>query len=202
MTKNYLPFMKVSNISETSLKAPISQFSQIMNPLTHAFYQKETKATPRQVRQLNFISQFSTDIVHIPGKDNVVADALSRIEHINKIYSISLNSSIDYKLLSQARRQHPQLLNKQDSGLKTIKTQYKGHNLYCDISAGNLRPIIPPNFRKTFFDKVFHIQELKLQLTLSKEILFGLTCPKTLKNFAKLALRVKNPKLHDTIQAQ
>ena len=34
-------------------------------PLTYAFHQRMDKASPRQVRQLDFISQFTTDIRHI-----------------------------------------------------------------------------------------------------------------------------------------
>jgi hypothetical protein len=33
----------------------------------------------RNVRWLEFLSQFDFEIVHIKGKDNVVADTLSRI---------------------------------------------------------------------------------------------------------------------------
>ncbi|GFV01649.1 hypothetical protein TNCV_1913851 [Trichonephila clavipes] len=34
-------------------------------PLTYAFRQKSDKCSPRQIRQLDFISQFTTNIVHI-----------------------------------------------------------------------------------------------------------------------------------------
>ena len=52
-------------------------------PITHAFNQRADKASPRQLRQLDFISQFNTPIVHISGDDNAVADALSRVEPIS-----------------------------------------------------------------------------------------------------------------------
>ena len=48
--------------------------------LTDAFKQKPDKCSPRQLRHLDFISQFSTDIRYVKGKQNIVADALSRIE--------------------------------------------------------------------------------------------------------------------------
>ncbi|GBM38199.1 Transposon Tf2-11 polyprotein [Araneus ventricosus] len=51
-------------------------------PITYAFSQKIEKLSPRQINHLNFIAQFTVDIKHISGKDNVVADALSRIESI------------------------------------------------------------------------------------------------------------------------
>jgi len=52
-------------------------------PLTYAFLQKSSKSTPRQTRQLDFISQFSTEIIYIKGNDNTIADALSRMNAIN-----------------------------------------------------------------------------------------------------------------------
>jgi len=51
-------------------------------PLTFALHQKRDKCSPRQFNHLDFISQFTTDIRHISGQDNIVADALSRVEVI------------------------------------------------------------------------------------------------------------------------
>ena len=34
--------------------------------------------SPRQTRQLLFISEFTTDVRHVSGAENIVADALSR----------------------------------------------------------------------------------------------------------------------------
>jgi cleavage and polyadenylation specificity factor subunit 1 len=51
-------------------------------PLTFAFHQKRDKCSPRQFNHLDFISQFTTDIRRIYGQDNIVADALSRVEVI------------------------------------------------------------------------------------------------------------------------
>ena len=51
-------------------------------PLTFAFNQKRDKCSPSQFNHLDFVSQFTADIRHISGQDNVVADALSRVEGI------------------------------------------------------------------------------------------------------------------------
>jgi cleavage and polyadenylation specificity factor subunit 1 len=51
-------------------------------PLTFAFHQKRDKCSPHQFNHLDFISQFTTDICHISSQDNIVADALSRVEVI------------------------------------------------------------------------------------------------------------------------
>ncbi|GFU34031.1 transposon Tf2-8 polyprotein [Trichonephila clavipes] len=68
-------------------------------PLIYAFQQKADKCSPRQLRHLDFISQFSTNIQHVPGTQNLVADALSRIE----IDSISQASCLDYKDIAAAQ---------------------------------------------------------------------------------------------------
>ncbi|XP_008178670.1 uncharacterized protein LOC103307937 [Acyrthosiphon pisum] len=52
-------------------------------PLTYAFNQKLDKCSPRQFRHLDYIGQFTTEIKHIPGKENITADLMSRIEQIN-----------------------------------------------------------------------------------------------------------------------
>jgi cleavage and polyadenylation specificity factor subunit 1 len=51
-------------------------------PLTFAFHQKRDKCSPRQFNHLDFIAQFTTDIRHISGRDNIVTDTLSRVEVI------------------------------------------------------------------------------------------------------------------------
>ncbi|CAB0032310.1 unnamed protein product [Trichogramma brassicae] len=51
-------------------------------PLSFALEQKSDKFSPRQSRQLDFISRFDAKIVYTPGDENPVADALSRIDAI------------------------------------------------------------------------------------------------------------------------
>lgn len=166
-------------------------------PLTHAFTQKNSKATPRQVRQLNYISQFSTDIRHVPGKKNVVADALSRISTINRIHSISLDSSINYNLLSQAQNQAKKFFNKLDSSLKIIKTDYNGSQIYCDISTGKLRPVIPPCFRRIIFDSVHYLSHpgIKASTELIKKDFVWPTMSKDIKNFCQSCIPCQKSKI-------
>lgn len=66
-------------------------------PLTFAFVQKNESASPRRVRYLDFIGQFSTNIQHISGKENVVADALSRINEVR-----SELGSVDFPQIARA----------------------------------------------------------------------------------------------------
>lgn len=43
------------------------------------FSEESSKASPRQLNQLEFILQFTTDIVYLKNDNNVAVDALSRI---------------------------------------------------------------------------------------------------------------------------
>ncbi|GFX36270.1 retrovirus-related Pol polyprotein from transposon 17.6 [Trichonephila clavipes] len=59
---------------------------------------KSDKCSPRQIRQLDFISQFTTNIVHIPGSDNIAADVLSRVS------AITFPSQIDYDCIAETQQ--------------------------------------------------------------------------------------------------
>lgn len=122
-------------------------------PLTFAFKQKPEKASPRQLRQLDFISQFSTDIRHIKGEQNIVADALSRISTIDS------PSPIDYQRMSQEQSADEELnqllLHPGKTNLKFQTMQCEGSKLQCDVSTGIVRPYVPSNHRKEVF-KYFH----------------------------------------------
>jgi cleavage and polyadenylation specificity factor subunit 1 len=50
--------------------------------ITYAFHQKRDKCSPRQFKHLDFIAQFTTDIRHISGQDNVVTYGLCRGEFV------------------------------------------------------------------------------------------------------------------------
>ena len=74
-------------------------------PLIFAFTTQSSKLTPRQIRHLDFISQFTTDVRHIKGSDNAVADALSRIE-ADALHYDSANAvfppTVDFKDIAAA----------------------------------------------------------------------------------------------------
>ncbi|GFT99373.1 hypothetical protein TNCV_1221691 [Trichonephila clavipes] len=121
-------------------------------PLIYAFQQKADKCSPRQLRHLDFISQFSTNIQHVPGTQNLVADALSRIE----IDSISQASCLDYKDIATAQlvdEELKQLLESNSTSL-TLKQQYfplEDITLTCDVSTNVSRPFIPKDYLKIVF---------------------------------------------------
>lgn len=120
-------------------------------PLMHAFDQKWEKLSPRQTRQLNYISQFSSDIRHISGADNHVADMLSRIE------TFALPSPIDMQHLHDEQSNSDELkelLNGGPTSLHLVQYHHPdtGINIVCDDSIGTLRPYVPESLRQVVFN--------------------------------------------------
>ncbi|GBP84142.1 hypothetical protein EVAR_49149_1 [Eumeta japonica] len=70
-------------------------------PLYHAFKTHKDKCSRRQYRHLDFISQFSMDIRHISGRNNVVADTLSKTEQLDNV--------LDFVKLSNAQESDSEL---------------------------------------------------------------------------------------------
>lgn len=120
-------------------------------PLTFAFSQNMEKASPRQTRQLDFIGQFSTDLRHISGKNNVVADTLSRVEDIFS------PSPIDYDRLADEQSRDPSLQNLLSGitslQLKPLKMSLCTKDIICDVSSNKIRPYVPLSMQK----EVFHM---------------------------------------------
>ncbi|KMQ85849.1 gag-pol polyprotein [Lasius niger] len=116
-------------------------------PITYAFNQDLLRSSPRQARHLEFIGQFTTDIRHIAGKENIVADTLSRVETISKATS--------YEALAQTQEEDEQLRDilNADKGLKLTKIPLPGSakGLYCDTSTPITRPYVPEALRHQIF---------------------------------------------------
>ena len=80
-------------------------------PLTFTISSNADRS-PRQTRHLSFVTEFITDVRHIPGKTNVVVDMLSRVRTPDEITSpsplssvsaVTQNDSINYNEMSRAR---------------------------------------------------------------------------------------------------
>lgn len=122
-------------------------------PLTFAFQQKPEKCSPRQFRHLDFISQFSTDIRYVPGDQNIVADALSRIDE--------LTSGLDFEALAASQQNDAEMKKflQGETGLRLrpMKPLGSSTTVYCDKSTLQPRPFITKPFRKAAFDIVHRL---------------------------------------------
>ncbi|KAL0893731.1 hypothetical protein ABMA27_013877 [Loxostege sticticalis] len=116
-------------------------------PLCFAFHERKNNCSPRQFRHLDYIAQFSTDIRHIAGKDNVVADTLSRVEELQK--------PIDLEELAKSQTSDPELeqILHGSTSLHLEKKTIPGSRLllYCDVSTPTPRPFVTEQFRHQVF---------------------------------------------------
>lgn len=119
-------------------------------PLIYAFHQRKHNCSPRQYRHLDFISQFTTDIRHISGSDNIIADTLSRIEELQipiDMDDLATSQNTDSELA--------QLLNGESSlRLEKLKIPGSDSKLYCDVSMASPRPFVTKPLRKQVFDSL------------------------------------------------
>eukprot|EP00794_Sanderia_malayensis_P018523 gene18523-biopygen15608 len=112
-------------------------------PLTYALSTSPDRYSPRETRHLDYISQFTADIRHVTGKENVVADALSRMD-VNSVQT----STIDFNLLAQAQHSDPDLPSLQTSSLQLQAVPFPSSSgtILCDISTATPRPYVPSSF--------------------------------------------------------
>ncbi|KMQ86146.1 pol polyprotein [Lasius niger] len=123
-------------------------------PLTYAFHQRPEKASPRQLRQLEYLSQFVKDIKHVAGPENVVADTLSRLEAIEMPVIVSTEE------LAQEQRTDPELqtlLRGQTTlNLKPLRLDDSDTQIYCEVT-DKIRIYVPQSLRQKVFNTVHNL---------------------------------------------
>lgn len=122
-------------------------------PLTYALTSNNSSYTAREIRQMAYISEYTSDIRFIKGKNNNVADALSRIT-VNHCNTERL--PIDFKGLAAAQNDDQELQHLRSTTtalvLEEIKIPECDQTLVCDLSTGRPRPYVPTRFRQVVFD--------------------------------------------------
>ena len=114
----------------------------------------------RQQHQLAFISEFTTDIAHIPGTTNQVADALSRQFDVNlAVHTIAhAFSDIDLEELAAAQQVDPDCLAAPTAvtglTLRHIVLPGCASPILCDTLMGSPRIYVPETWRKVIYHKV------------------------------------------------
>jgi cleavage and polyadenylation specificity factor subunit 1 len=109
-------------------------------PLTFALKKPSPAHTPRQVRHLAYLSEFTSDIQHISGADNVVADALSRPLAMTTV--TNTNTAVDCTTLATAQGTDDELQHllssPAPSSLKLRAVSIPGSDVtvMCDTTTG------------------------------------------------------------------
>ena len=137
-------------------------------PLLRAMHKKKPRDLPREERWLEYISIFTTDIRHIKGSHNVVADALSRHydgginTFVPKQYNptekqvhsgiAAIFSNCEEENLVKAQDDDIELRKILDGSIKCSSPLIKIGDIYCNVSHNNnSRRYIPVNMRFKLF---------------------------------------------------
>ncbi len=122
-------------------------------PLIFALNRVSPPTSGRQQRHLAFISEYTNQLVYVPGTSNLVADALSRpaaaaAETARVCVAIADRSPLD--LMDMALRQIlcPQVQALRASpGLRIITQKVGNLDLIGDSSTSTFRPLVPRDLR-------------------------------------------------------
>jgi RNase H-like domain found in reverse transcriptase/Reverse transcriptase (RNA-dependent DNA polymerase)/Integrase zinc binding domain/Integrase core domain len=118
-------------------------------PLTFALFRVSDPWTARQQRHLAYIAEYTSDIRHVAGKKNVVADALSRPA---AAVAAPAEVSVDFAELAaqQATCTATAELAASES-LSVKEVTVSNVQVLCDVSRSRIRPLVPVGMRKQVF---------------------------------------------------
>ncbi|BHF81006.1 hypothetical protein SprV_0702413500 [Sparganum proliferum] len=124
-------------------------------PLTFAMHSRSDKPSPREIRHLDYISQFTSDIRHIDGSRNEVADALSR----PSIAHLQLSLGIDLAQMAAEQRRVGSPCDEDGSGLQLQDLPLTTGNgtILCDVSIPSHRPFVPPSLCRKVFSSLHNL---------------------------------------------
>ena len=119
------------------------------------------------MRHLAYIAEFTSDIVHVPGSENVVADALSRpyspvpasASAVPVLFALDLSApNIDFSNLPalQADCLSVQAMLSNPS-LSVVSVPFQGSSVFCDVSSGLPRPLVPASLRLQLFSSLHEL---------------------------------------------
>ncbi len=132
-------------------------------PLTFCMAKASDPWSNRQQRHLAYISEFTTDLRHVQGKDNPVADTLSR----PTISGVHLG--IDYTAMATAQQQDAEVraYRTARSSLQVEEVPFgpNGATLLFNVSTERARPIVPTSWKRQVFDLVHGLSHPSVRST-------------------------------------
>ena len=171
-------------------------------PLTYALRKNSDRLSPLQIRHLDYISQFTSDIRHIQGSRNAAADALSRI-HIETNALLNSSHAIDFSVIAAAQHRDPELRNWKSQPfpslqLSAVPLPGTTTTLICDISTGTARPFVPAFFRRQVYNSLHSLSHPGIratqQLITSRFVWPGIN--KDVRMWARACLQCQRSKVH------
>lgn len=139
-------------------------------PLTYALRSltsDDRAHTAHELRQMSYISEYTTDIRHIKGVENAIADALSR----SPLSALGFAPlwRIDFGGLAAAQRGDTELSHLQTTPT-ALKLEWLPHagaeeTVCCNVSTGSARPFVPSRLRREVFTSMHTLSHPGIRAT-------------------------------------
>nr|VZI16937.1 unnamed protein product [Spirometra erinaceieuropaei] len=132
-------------------------------PPTFAMHSHSDNISPPENRHLDYISQFTSDIHHIDGSRNEVANALSR----PSIAHLQLSPGIDLAEMAAEQRRVGSPCDEHVSGLHLQELPLTTGNgtILCDVSTPSHRPFVPPSLHRKVFSSLHNLSRPRSRAT-------------------------------------
>jgi hypothetical protein len=157
-------------------------------PLVTSLFRTTPPWSAGQQRQLSFITEFTSDIRHTPGQENVVADALSHPPPSQRLSpalaaenwpeeglaaperpilaAITDAQPIDFSAMAAVQTACPEVAEMMNSTTLQITTQAVGdETLLGDVSTGVFHPLVPIQHREAVFQSLHAIHHPGVRAT-------------------------------------
>lgn len=175
-------------------------------PLTYALASASDRYTPRQTRHLDLISQFTSDIRHVKGVLNPVADALSRADIKAVVAAVEAPPVIDFKAMATAQNGDAELQRLRTNSslrLQAMPLAMSDTTIVCDVSTGVSRPYVPADFRRAVFDSLHRLSHPGIRAT-QRLITDRYVWPgikSEVRQWARTCLKCQRAKIHQHTKA-
>ncbi|BHF74690.1 hypothetical protein SprV_0501777700 [Sparganum proliferum] len=126
-----------------------------LQPLSFALKSRPDKLNPREIRQLDYISQFTSDTRHVDRSISGMAGALPR----PSIAHLQLSPGID---LAEMAAEQRRVCSPCDDDVSELRLQdlpltTRNGTILCDVSTTSHRPFVPPSLRCKVFFSLRHL---------------------------------------------
>ena len=171
-------------------------------PLTFSLSKRTTPLSARQQRHLSFIAELTSDIQHVAGQRNVVADAFSRPAVISNV-----SLGIDYSQLAKDQGADSELVGCRSghTGLtwEDVALAPSGPTLLCDVSTGSPRPWLPTPWRRRVFDLLHDVSHpganATVKLISRRFVWHGMA--KDVRTWARACIDCQRSKVHRHVKS-
>jgi len=133
-------------------------------PLVHAIHRVSDPWSGRQQRHLSLLAEFTSDIRHVQGALNHVADALSRPACV--VVPATSGKLITWGQIAEAQAsdEDVQRIIKEEK----LQLQHVGVDnvhVWCDVSTGVFRPLVPRVLRLNIFHHIHSLAHAGIKAT-------------------------------------